>query len=108
MQRLGPSPHIYPISASLVQMASSSPDYLQWGMICMILSHRINRTRGEQRCQELNAKFYNYWGLAVQSLNRHLDTKCTHDSNMLIAGILTLLLADVSQRAFLSGLSLCI
>lgn len=74
-----------------------SPDYLQFGMVCMILSHRINRTRSDLQSKALAEKFYLYWGLAVRSLSEHLDVEDRRTGDMVIAGILTLLLADVSR-----------
>jgi hypothetical protein len=74
----------------------ATPDYLQFGMICIALSHRINRTRGDPQSKALAGKFYLYWGLAARSLREHLETDAGHTDDIVIAGILTLLLADVS------------
>lgn len=42
---LGPNPHVYPLTAKHIRVAATTPEYLQFGMVCMILSHRLNRTR---------------------------------------------------------------
>lgn len=65
-------------------------------MICMILGHRINRTRGSPESKGLIEKFYLYWGLAIRSLRDHLDIEDKRKGDTIIAGVLTLLLVDVS------------
>lgn len=62
----------------------------------MIMSHRINQTSNELQLKPLMEKFYFYWGLAVRSLNEYLNMEDKRAGNTIIAGILTLLLADVS------------
>lgn len=64
-------------------------------MLCMTLSHRINRTRNDPQSKPLAEKFYQYWGLAVKSLNEQLDVRNMQTSDLVMAGIMTLLLADV-------------
>jgi hypothetical protein len=85
------------ISAEHLKLATKSPEYLQYGMTCMMLSHRINRTRNDFQSQALVEKFYLYWGLAVHSLNEHINVKESRMSDMIIAGILTLMLVAVSK-----------
>lgn len=63
----------------------------------MIMSHRVNQTKNTLQLQPLMEKFYFYWGLAVRSLNEHINMEDKRAGNTIIAGILTLLLADVSQ-----------
>jgi hypothetical protein len=84
------------ISAELLQLALKTPEYMQFGMTCMMLSHRINRTRNDFQSKELVEKFYLYWGLAVRSLNEHINMEDSRMSDMIIAGILTLMLVAVS------------
>ncbi|KAF6817159.1 hypothetical protein CSOJ01_02579 [Colletotrichum sojae] len=95
---LGPNPHVYPLTATHIRVAATTPEYLQFGMVCMILSHRLNRTRADSRMsRKLTERFYHYWGLAIRSLNEHLDVKDARTGDLAIAGILTLLLADVQN-----------
>jgi hypothetical protein len=61
----------------------------------MIMSHRINQTSNALQHKPLMEKFYFYWGLAVRSLNEYLNMEDKRAGNTIIAGILTLLLADV-------------
>lgn len=63
----------------------------------MIMSHRINQTSNALHLKPLMEKFYFYWGLAVRSLNDYLNMEDKRAGNTIIAGILTLLLADVSH-----------
>jgi ABC-type phosphate transport system permease subunit len=64
----------------------------------MTLSHRINRTANRSESKDLVHRFYFYWGHAVHSLNEHLDVVESRTSDMVIAGMMALLLADVSLR----------
>lgn len=79
-----------------IRAARLSPDYLKYGMLCMIMSHRINQTSNVLQLKPLTEKFYFYWGLAVRSLNDYLNREDKRGGDTIIAGILTLLLADVS------------
>ncbi|KAL7943902.1 fungal-specific transcription factor domain-containing protein [Trichoderma barbatum] len=99
---LGQNPYIYPLSTRHLQAAVQCPDYLKYGMLCMILSHRINQTRGMLQTRALVEKFYLYWGLAVQSLNEYLGMKDKRVGDTVIAGVLTLLLSDVQQGTSLN------
>ncbi|KAL6365593.1 hypothetical protein LRP88_01593 [Fusarium phalaenopsidis] len=85
-----------------IQRAANKPDYLNFGMLCMTLSHRINRTRNDPQSKPLAEKFYLYWGLAVRSLNEQLDVRDKQTSDLVMAGIMTLLLADVQQGTSLN------
>ncbi|KAL6892152.1 fungal-specific transcription factor domain-containing protein [Trichoderma evansii] len=93
----GQNPYLYQISAKHLQAARLSPDYLKYGMLCMIMSHRINQTSNVLHLKPLVEKFYFYWGLAVRSLNDYLNKEDKRAGNTIIAGILTLLLADIHQ-----------
>ncbi|KAI2622494.1 fungal-specific transcription factor domain-containing protein [Hypoxylon sp. NC1633] len=79
-----------------------SPDYLRFGMLCMILSHRINKMRNGPQCKALAEKFYLYRGLALRSLSEHLNVEGRRTDDMVIAGILTILLIDIQQGASLN------
>ncbi|UPL03775.1 hypothetical protein LCI18_014709 [Fusarium solani-melongenae] len=102
IQELGKSPHIYQLSVMHIQRAANKPDYLNFGMLCMTLSHRINRTRNDPQSKGLAEKFYSYWGLAIRSLNAQLDVQERQTSDLVMAGIMTLLLADVQQGTSLN------
>ncbi|WAO90298.1 Hypothetical protein NCS54_00772000 [Fusarium falciforme] len=102
IQELGNNPHIYQLSVMHIQRAANKPDYLNFGMLCMTLSHRINRTRNDPWSKPLAEKFYLYWGLAVRSLNAQLDVQERQTSDLIMAGIMTLLLADVQQGTSLN------
>ncbi|KAK1242895.1 hypothetical protein MKX08_005707 [Trichoderma sp. CBMAI-0020] len=69
----GQNPFLYRISIKHLQAAHLSPDYLKYGMLCMIMSHRINQTNSALQLRPLMEKFYFYWGLAVRSLNEYLN-----------------------------------
>ncbi|KAI8717164.1 Zn(2)-C6 fungal-type domain-containing protein [Fusarium sp. LHS14.1] len=102
IQELGNNPHIYQLSIMHIQRAVNKPDYLNFGMLCMTLSHRINRTRNDPQSKALAEKFYSYWGLAVRSLNEQLNVQNRQTSDLVMAGIMTLLLADVQQGTSLN------
>lgn len=97
----GRNPHVYPITAAQLQVAAAeTPAYLQYGMVCMTLSHRLNTTRGGPQTKALAERFYMYWGLAVRSLNEHLSLEDRRTGDKVFAGILTLLLVDVSYAVY--------
>lgn len=96
LHELGYNPYVYPLSDKHLQAVVWCPDYLKYGMLCMILSHRINQIRSTIPPRAMMEKFYLYWGLAVRSLNEYLDMEDKRSGDSVIAGILTLLLADVS------------
>jgi hypothetical protein len=62
----------------------------------MALSHRINRLRDGPDFKSLTERFYRYWGLAIRSLNEHIGREDARAGDMIIAGVMTLLLTDVS------------
>ncbi|KAI8151729.1 hypothetical protein KHU50_011987 [Colletotrichum sp. SAR 10_65] len=95
IHQFGQNPHIYPLTDRHLRVGARAPEYLQFGMVCMTLSHRLNRTRSDiQSRKVLSERFYIYWGLAVRSLTEHLNAQDEQTSDMVIAGILTILLAD--------------
>ncbi|KAL7904286.1 fungal-specific transcription factor domain-containing protein [Trichoderma velutinum] len=99
---LGPNPYLYQLSDKHLQAAVVSPDYLKYGMLCMILGHRINQMRSVVPPREMVEKFYLYWGLAVQSVNEYLNMEDKRLGDTIIAGILTLLLADIQRGSSLN------
>lgn len=62
----------------------------------MTLSHRINRTRDDPQYMALTAPFYHYRGLALRSLSEDISVEGKRASDVVIAGTISLLLADVS------------
>ncbi|TGO56766.1 hypothetical protein BELL_1380g00030 [Botrytis elliptica] len=110
INQLGQNPHIFRISPALLQEAMTSPHYLQSGMVCMTLSHRMNRSRDHPELKALAQKFYMYRGNAIRSLTEefNVEDKCAADS--VIAGALTLLLIDAQHgtltwRCHLEGIN---
>ncbi|KAK2732047.1 hypothetical protein CKAH01_01993 [Colletotrichum kahawae] len=98
IHQFGQNPHIYPLTDRHLRVGARAPEYLQFGMVCMTLSHRLNRTRSDtQSSKVLAERFYIYWGLAVRSLTEHLNAQDEQTSDVVIAGILTILLADVQN-----------
>ena len=63
----------------------------------MTLSHQINRTRNEPHSNALAEKFFRYRGLAIRSLSEDISVEYKRTADIVIAGIVTLLLADVSR-----------
>lgn len=65
----------------------------------MALGHRINRTRGETGVnhREMAERFYQYRGDAIRSLREFLEVESHYTTDVAIAGIVSLLLADVSN-----------
>ncbi|KAK0630366.1 fungal-specific transcription factor domain-containing protein [Bombardia bombarda] len=100
INELGPNPYIYLLSPAHVQIGLSVPDHLRLGMVCMTLSHRINRTRDNDPLRNvLTQNFYRYRGIVIRSLNEDINVEHKRTSNLVIAGVITLLLADVQQGA---------
>ncbi|TDZ18423.1 hypothetical protein Cob_v008619 [Colletotrichum orbiculare MAFF 240422] len=103
IHELGHNSHIYPLTKNHVSVGATAPDYLKFGMVCVTLSHRLNKTRGDGQAQRaLAERFYRYWGLAVGSLGQHLEMEDERTGDVVIAGILTLLLADIQNGTSLN------
>jgi hypothetical protein len=62
----------------------------------MTLSHRINRTRGGGHYKALTESYHHYRGLAIRSLREDLDVEHKRTGDVVLAGIVSLLLSDVS------------
>lgn len=98
ISRLGPNTAIYPITPPIFQMAvATHPDHIRLVIVCMTLSHRMNRARRGPECHELARNFFHHRGQLIRSLSEDIkvEHKCTSD--LVIAGILTLLLVDVRR-----------
>ncbi|KAE8374541.1 fungal-specific transcription factor domain-containing protein [Aspergillus bertholletiae] len=100
ISRLGQHTAVYPITPPIFQMAiANHPDHIRLVIICMTLSHRMNRARNGPQCHMLAKNFLHYRGQLIQSLSDDIkvEHKCMGD--LVIAGILTLLLVDAQQGA---------
>ncbi|KLU90980.1 hypothetical protein MAPG_09505 [Magnaporthiopsis poae ATCC 64411] len=100
IHELGRHPNLYKISVAQVRQGVERPAYLQFGMMCMALVHRMNRTGGPDcpRSKAMAQQFYQFRGIAIRGLSHGLDAESSLADNCLIAGILTILLNDVSSR----------
>jgi len=96
MEELGPNPYLHFITPSGFQSAGALPDYIRYGFICMTLSHRINQASNNFQSKSLVRSFYHFRGLVICSINKDLKLDYQLKGNGLIAGIVTLLLLDVS------------
>ncbi|KAL2161815.1 hypothetical protein VTH06DRAFT_7599 [Thermothelomyces fergusii] len=100
--QLGDNPSIYRIPPNLVREAVALPDYIRHGMLCMVLSHRMNRTADDPGGNHgvLTERFYTYRGTAIRSLRMSLNDESHYSFNdAVIAGIVTLLLVDLQRPA---------
>lgn len=96
-------PYIHQVWPSRLQRGLTVyPKYLQWGLACVALNHQMSRLE-EQDVSNLNAlakRFYEYRGIALCSLNNQLSLVDQRTSDMVLAGILTLLVVDVSSISY--------
>lgn len=99
VQTLGQNSGIYPITTDMLHRGSSYPDHVRLMLLCVTLSHRVNRTRGPTRFEHLSESFYLYRGKIIRSLNSDLDVEQKRTSDAVLAGVTTLLLSDVQQGA---------
>lgn len=93
--QLGKNPHVYSITPALLQQAVKSPSYLQFGMVCMTLNHRMSQMPHSQS-KALSERFYHYRGMAIQSLSESIGVERHNTEDVVLAGVLTLLLVDAS------------
>lgn len=63
----------------------------------MSLSHRMSRTTNGFRSSALAEPFYRYRGIIIRGLRDDMDVEHKRTGDSVIAGILTILLADVSD-----------
>ena len=99
IHELGQNPHVYRISAAHLRGAAMHPDFIRLGMVCMTVSHHMNRTRSSGPGGYLTESFYRYRGNAIRSLNETIDSEHNRTADVVIAGIITLLLTDVSPSS---------
>lgn len=96
IHELGSNQRLYRIAPAHAQYGTIAPEHLRLGYICMTLSHRINRMRNDPQCSALVETFYRYRGQIIHSLSEDIDVAHKRTGNIVIAGVIALLLADVS------------
>ncbi|OGM47901.1 hypothetical protein ABOM_002779 [Aspergillus bombycis] len=98
--RLGQNSAVYQITPPIFQMAiAAHPDHIRLVIVCMTLSHRMNRARNGPECHALARNFFHYRGQLIRSLSDDIKAEHKCMSDLVIAGILTLLLVDSQQGA---------
>ncbi|KAE8868822.1 hypothetical protein PTNB73_03875 [Pyrenophora teres f. teres] len=104
IHELGRHPYIHHVTPSRLKQATSVPEFLRSGLICMTLNHRMNRLGigSNLEAADLAEKYYFYWGMTVRSLSEQLNVDKKRTSDVVLAGILTLLLADIQNGAQVS------
>lgn len=80
-----------------MQEAVTKPDHIRYGIYCTVLSHRINRSRGGIQMTDLEERFFHYRGIAIRSLSEHLSEENNPRGDTTLAGIMTVLLLEVSD-----------
>ena len=95
--RLGTNTNIYKLSPTVFHLGLTRPAHLQLSLICLTLSHRMNQTYPDPDSKALESTFYRYRGQVIRSLNEDLNKPYKRNSDVVLAGILTLLLVDVSS-----------
>ncbi|KAL2823284.1 C6 zinc finger domain-containing protein [Aspergillus cavernicola] len=95
--RWGTNTNIYKISPTVFQLGLTRPTHLQLGLICLTLSHRMNQTGHDPNSKSLENTFYRYRGLMIRSLNDDISIPNKRNGDIILAGILTLLMADAQQ-----------
>jgi len=94
--RLGTNANIYKLPLAMIQMGLTRPGHLQLGLVCLTLSHRMNQMGHDYDSKALRTTFFRYRGLMIRSLNDDINVPNKRNGGIVLAGILTLLLADVS------------
>ncbi|KAH5530016.1 hypothetical protein HBI27_226290 [Parastagonospora nodorum] len=104
IHELGRHPYIHYISPARLQEATSVPEFLRSGLICMTLNHRMNRLGigSNSGAKDLAEKYYTHWGITIRSLSEQFSVENLRTSDVVLAGILTLLLADIQNGAQVS------
>ncbi|KAI9038991.1 uncharacterized protein KD926_010093 [Aspergillus affinis] len=89
---------IYPITPDIVQMAMARhPDHIRMVIVCMTLSHLLNRIRKESASQARMRDFFHYRGRLIRSLSDDIQSEQRRTSDRVIARMLTLLLEHANQ-----------
>ncbi|CAG8082358.1 unnamed protein product [Penicillium salamii] len=96
-QRLGTNTNIYKIPVELFRAGLASPNHIRLGLVCMTISHRMNQMGHNADSKALQSNFFHYRGLLIRSLNNEIGVPHKRNSDVVLAGILTLLFADAQQ-----------
>lgn len=97
---VGNHPFVYKIQPAHIHAGVARPDYLRLEIVCMALNHRIHSSKDPAYAQSLAPTYYHFRGLILRSLNAAMANEKTRKKyiNFLMAGILSLLLADVGHQ----------
>ncbi|KAL4938613.1 hypothetical protein BDV06DRAFT_225846 [Aspergillus oleicola] len=97
--RIKNHPGVYKIQPAHLKAGITRPDFLRLNIVCVALSHRINSSQHVVLRQSLVPTYYHFRGLVLRSLHdaMSVEQNRTQNVNYLIAGILSLLLADAHQ-----------
>jgi hypothetical protein len=98
MQELGSNPYLRIITPAVFQHGTAMPEYLRFSFVCMTLSHQMNRASDDTQSRSLTRNFYHYRGLVLRSLAQDLGLEGRLKDDVAIAGIMSLLLLDVSPQ----------
>lgn len=96
IHELGQHPGIYLVTPTHLQLGAAFPEYIRLSLICTTLSHRINRLGNDTRHTDLAKSFYHFRGIIIRSLRKDIEVCQNRNGDLLVAGIVALLLADVS------------
>lgn len=83
------------ISPIIFQHGLGYPDHTRLVLACTSLGHRM--CQNADQWNALNHKFLYCRGLIINSLRDEINSEDKKTSNFLVAGILTLVLVDVSR-----------
>lgn len=86
------------ITPAHFQVGLALPEYIGLGLVCVTLGHRMSRARQAGESTTLASEFYQCRGSIIKSLRQDLDMYSERRTDILLAGILHLLLADVRGR----------
>ncbi|KAL4928946.1 Zn(II)2Cys6 transcription factor [Aspergillus undulatus] len=99
--RLRDHPGVYKIQPAHIKAGIARPDFVRLDIVCVALNHRMNSSQDEVLRQALAPTYYHFRGLILRSLHEAMSVEYSRKENIsvLIAGILSLLLADAHQGA---------
>lgn len=97
LHEIGNAPTVLKIQPAHIKVGMSNPDFVRLNMVCMALYHRINRTEDKSQVLALRNTYYHFRGLILRSLNEEIRSEnIAAKINLLLNGILSFVLADVS------------
>lgn len=105
MEALSTNPWLFPLSPSHVQRGITRPDYVRFSLIGMTLGYRINQTTDRNQQEFLAKSYCEYRGRVIQSLTRSIQAQYNQPNDLILAGIMALLLADVCVVSFTGFIS---